>query len=84
MYASITIFLKQTFSVLLESESSPEWLVTLVETFFDYFYISLVMMAIIISLTTTVDRGKGIFLFLMVLFGTLLLVTMAGILIYLV
>ncbi len=42
------------------------------------------MMALIISLTTTVDRGIGIFVFLMVLFGTLLLLTMAGIIMYLI
>jgi len=40
-------------------------------------------MALIISLTTTVDRGIGIFIFLMCLFGFLLLFTMAGIMMYL-
>lgn len=40
-------------------------------------------MAIIISLTTTVDRGVAIFTFLMTLFGTLLVLTMSGIIFYL-
>lgn len=56
----------------------------IIESFFDYFYISLVIMALIISLTTTVDRGVGIFVFLMSLFGFLLLVTMGGIMLYLI
>lgn len=56
----------------------------LVESFFDYFYIFLIMMALIISLTTTVDRGIGIFIFLMCLFGILLIMTMGGIILYLI
>jgi hypothetical protein len=69
---------------LLESNNAPTWIVDFVESFFDYFYVSLVIMALIISLTTTVDRGIGIFIFLMCLFGVLLMFTMAGIVMYLV
>ena len=56
----------------------------LVESFFDYFYISMVIMALIISLTTTVDRGVSIFIFLMCMFGFLLIITMVGITAFLV
>lgn len=69
---------------MLEKSGAKEEVVMIVDTFFDYFYVSLVMMTIIISLTTTVDRGIGIFLFLMCLFGILLMTTMAGILTYLI
>ncbi len=41
-------------------------------------------MALIISLTTTVDRGVSIFIFLMCIFGFLLLFTMFGIIYYLI
>lgn len=84
MYASITIFLKQTFGKLLETAGAEVFQVELIESFFDYFYIFLIMMALIISLTTTVDRGIGIFIFLMCLFGLLLLLTMGGIILYLI
>jgi VanZ family protein len=84
MYASITIFLKQSFGNMLEKSGVDENYVMIIETFFDYFYIGLVLMTIIISLTTTVDRGIGIFIFLMCLFGILLIITMAGILSYLI
>ena len=40
-------------------------------------------MAIIISLTTPVERGVSYFMFLMAVFGILLLITMAGIIFYL-
>jgi chitin synthase len=56
----------------------------IVESVFDYFYIALVIMTLIISLTTTVDRGISIFIFLMCLFGFLLLCTMGGIIMYLI
>ena len=84
MYASITIFLKQTFGLLLEVGGYNATLTMLVESFFDYFYISMVIMALIISLTTTVDRGSSIFLFLMFLFGCLLMITMFGIITFLI
>ena len=58
-------------------------MVALIQSFFDYLYISLVIMTLIISLTTTVDRGESIFLFLMAIFGVLLILTMSGIIIYL-
>jgi chitin synthase len=51
---------------------------------FDYVYIGLIVMAIIISLTTPVDRGISYFKFLMAFFGVLLLITMSGIIYYLV
>jgi hypothetical protein len=41
-------------------------------------------MAIVISLTVPVERGIGYFKFLMSFFGVLLLLTMAGIIAYLV
>ena len=41
-------------------------------------------MAIIISLSTTVDKGVAIFHFLMALFGLMLAFTMGGIILYLV
>lgn len=42
-------------------------------------YTSLILMTIIVSLSTTVDRGVAIFKFLMALFGILLTLTMASI-----
>lgn len=51
--------------------------------FFDYFYIGLIVMAMIISLTTPVERGISYFNFLMAIFGFLLLLTMSGIIYYL-
>jgi hypothetical protein len=56
---------------------------TILNSFFDYFYVGLILMAIIVSLTTPVDRGVAYFKFLMVCFGILLLLTMAGIIVYL-
>ena len=53
-------------------------------SFFDYFYIGMVAMALIISLTTPVDRGVIYFKFLMVVFGILLVSTMVGIISYLI
>lgn len=84
MYASITIFLKETFSKVLEMEQVDDFYIGLVTSFFDYFYVSLVIMTLIISLTTTVDRGVAIFKFLMCLFGFLLILTMSGIILYLI
>ena len=55
-----------------------------IDAFFDYFYIALILMAVIISLTTPVERGIGYFSFLMSVFGILLLLTMAGIIYYLI
>lgn len=55
-----------------------------INSFFDYFYIALIVMAIIISLTTPVERGIAYFNFLMVIFGLLLLLTMCGIIYYLI
>jgi|SRR4051794_5427114 hypothetical protein len=84
MYASITIFLKQSIGKLLWAGGWSEGQVKIVDSFFDYFYISLVIMTLIISLTTTVDRGIAIFKFLMFLFGFLLILTMSGIVLYLI
>jgi hypothetical protein len=84
MYASITIFLKQSFSVILAQSGATEMQEKIINSFFDYFYVSLVIMALIISLTTTVDRGVAIFKFLMFLFGTLLCFTMSGIVFFLI
>jgi uncharacterized membrane protein (DUF373 family) len=53
------------------------------ESFFDYFYIAMIVMALIVSLTTPVDRGIAYFNFLMGMFGFLLLLTMVGIIFYL-
>lgn len=61
MYASITIFLKQTFGKMLEVGGYNATLTLIVESFFDYLYLSMVVMALVISLTTTVDRGVAIF-----------------------
>lgn len=55
-----------------------------ISNLFDYLYIALIVMAIIISLTTPVDRGISYFKFLMAFFGILLLITMAGIIYYLI
>ena len=55
----------------------------LVQGFFDYFYIALITMAIIVSLTTPVERGIAYFKFLMFMFGFLLILTMTGIIYYL-
>jgi uncharacterized membrane protein len=55
-----------------------------ISNFFDYMYIALIVMAIIISLTTPVERGIAYFKFLMAFFGVLLLITMAGIIYYLI
>lgn len=55
-----------------------------ISNFFDYMYIALIVMAIIISLTTPVERGMAYFKFLMAFFGVLLLITMAGIIYYLI
>jgi len=58
--------------------------VNLVDSLFDYFYLSLVAMTLIISLSTTVDKGISIFTFLMAIFGFLLIMTMGGIILYLI
>jgi hypothetical protein len=84
MYASITIFLKQGFNTLLAGYGLTEFQTNLIDSFFDYFYISLVGMTLIISLSTTVDKGISIFIFLMTIFGFLLLLTMGGIILYLI
>jgi len=57
---------------------------TFISDFFDYLYIALIVMAIIISLTCPVERGMAYFKFLMAFFGVLLLITMAGIIYYLI
>jgi chitin synthase len=43
----------------------------------------LIIIAVIISLSTTVDKGISIFVFLMAIFGILLIFTMTGIMFYL-
>jgi hypothetical protein len=55
-----------------------------VSAIFSYMYIALIFMAIVISLTVPVERGIAYFKFLMSFFGILLLLTMAGIISYLV
>ncbi len=46
-------------------------------------YIALILMAIILSLTTPVDRAVPFFIFLMTFFGLLLIASMVGIILYL-
>ena len=55
-----------------------------VDSFFDYFYIAMIMLALITSLTTTVDKGISYFVFLMCMFGLLLIFTMVGIIAHLI
>lgn len=69
---------------MLETSGWSELSLTLINAFFDYFYIGMVVMALIVSLTTPVDRGVVYFKFLMVVFGILLVSTMAGIISYLI
>lgn len=92
MYASITIFLKQEIGKLLELAAwynQENFLSTLLsssflDSFFDFFYIGMITMAVIVSLTTPVDRGISYFKFLMIMFGLLLIATMTGIIFYLI
>ncbi len=91
MYASITIFLKQEFTSIMTTTYDAEgsflnnlFSSSFITDFFDYMYIALIVMAIIISLTTPVDRGIAYFKFLMGFFGVLLLITMGGIIYYLI
>ena len=56
----------------------------LINSFFDYFYMALIIMGVVVSLTTPVDRGVIYFKFLMVTFGLLLVFTEIGIVAYLV
>lgn len=51
---------------------------------FNYTYITLIMMSIIISLTTPVDKGINYFYALTIIFGILLVITMSGIIITLI
>ena len=83
MYASISVFLKNSFKSMLVSSGYSYSVVSVLTSLFDYIYLFLVLMAIIISLTTPVDRGASYFKFLMVAFGLLLVITMIGIIAYL-
>ena len=83
MYASISVFLKVSVKSMLVSSGYDYSTITVITSLFDYMYLFLVLMAIIISLTTPVDRGASYFKFLMVSFGTLLSITMIGIVAYL-
>jgi hypothetical protein len=91
MYASITIFLKQQIGALLtQSNTNSDTIVGriiesgFIDAFFNFFYIAMIVMAIIVSLTTPVDRGIGYFKFLMSMFGVLLIGTMTGIIFFLI
>ena len=86
MYASVTIFLKQQLGTTIESASynGNHLYLLLINGFFDYFYIGLICMALIMSLTTPVDRGVIYFKALMVIFGLLLVFSMVGVIGYLV
>lgn len=82
MYASISTFLKTKVAALIENSVGPTTM-TLITSGFDYLYMGLILMTIIVSLTTPVDRGAIYFKFLMIMFGLLLMTTMLGILYYL-
>mmetsp|Transcript_35383 Transcript_35383/g.34417 ORF Transcript_35383/g.34417 Transcript_35383/m.34417 type:complete len:138 (+) Transcript_35383:1388-1801(+) len=88
MYASITIFFDTVFISALSSDSSTskinEWMASGgMALVFDYTYIALILMCIILSLTTPVDRAVPVFIFLMVVFGILLTISFVGIIYYL-
>ena len=89
MYASITIFFDTVFISALDTDNSTsainQWMASGgVALVFDYIYIALILMCIILSLTTPVDRAVPVFIFLMVIFGILLTISFVGIIYYLV
>ena len=53
-------------------------------SFFNYTYLFLLSLSLIMALTTTVDRAISIYLFLMALFGVLLVSSMIGIIYYMI
>lgn len=83
MYTSITLFITQTFGKFLEVSGQGKF-VPLITDVFNYGYLFLLSLSIVMSLTTSVDRAIGIFKFLLALFGFLIVVSMVGIIYFLI
>ena len=92
MYSAITIFVSQELAKAMEmsgyyGDSNFIGMLLnkgIIQNFFIYFYLSLLLLTLVISLTTPVDKGIVYYSFLMAMFGILLCISMAGIIFYLI
>ena len=87
MYASVTVFLETTLANVATAKSNNFISIILAEgyvsTFFEFFYGALIIMAVIFSLTTPIEKGIFYLKFIMVFFGLIVLLTLFGIFFYL-
>ena len=88
MYVAVTVFFDEQMTKLLEYTSGNSTFISLatsvVNTFLNYFYVALVFCSLIVSLTRPVEHGIWLFKFLVVMFGLLMGITLAGIVYYLI